>query len=112
MFLSSGQTLHVDSDRWHRPPGSPHSRPSFLASAPSFLPLLIVRPFLREVSICFAYEYLPGIGCAGEIQIAPHEDYAQWAIDILVKFRDNEKLQLLTGQRQSGGVCLVWFTSK
>ncbi|KAF9780049.1 P-loop containing nucleoside triphosphate hydrolase protein [Thelephora terrestris] len=44
------------------------------------------------------------IGCAGEIQIAPHEeDYAQWAIDILVKFRDNEKLQLLTGQRQSGG---------
>jgi hypothetical protein len=47
-----------------------------------------------------------GIGCAGEIQIAPHEDYAQWAIDILVKFRDNEKLQLLTGQRQSGGVCV------
>lgn len=44
------------------------------------------------------------IGCAGEIQITPHEDdYAQWAIDILVKFRDNEKLQLLTGQRQSGG---------
>ena len=60
-----------------------------------------------NVSICFAYGYLPGIGCAGEIQIAPHEDYAQWAIDILVKFRDNEKLQLLTGQRQSGGVRLV-----
>lgn len=46
-----------------------------------------------------------GIGCAGEIQIAPHEeDYGQWAIDILVKFRDNEKLQLLTAHRQSGGV--------
>jgi hypothetical protein len=52
----------------------------------------------------FPDEHPPGIGCAGEIQIAPHEDYAQWAIDILVKFRDNEKLQLLTGQRQSGGV--------
>lgn len=51
-----------------------------------------------------AYEYSSGIGCAGEIQISPNEDYAQWAIDILVKFRDNEKLQLLTGQRQSGGV--------
>lgn len=52
-----------------------------------------------------AYGYSLGIGCAGEIQIAPHdEDYAQWAIDILVKFRDHEKLQLLTGQRQSGGV--------
>jgi len=25
-------------------------------------------------------------------------------VDIRVKFRDNEKLQLLTGQRQSGGV--------
>jgi len=54
---------------------------------------------------CFAYGEPLGIGCAGEIQIAPHdEDYGQWAIDILVKFRDHEKLQLLTGQRQSGGV--------
>ncbi|EGO27756.1 hypothetical protein SERLADRAFT_354935 [Serpula lacrymans var. lacrymans S7.9] len=43
------------------------------------------------------------IGCAGEIRINPHEDYDKWAIDILVKFRDREKLQLLTGQRQSGG---------
>ncbi|KAG2141629.1 P-loop containing nucleoside triphosphate hydrolase protein [Suillus cothurnatus] len=43
------------------------------------------------------------IGCAGEIRISPHDDYDKWAIDILVKFRDNEKLQLLTGQRQSGG---------
>ncbi|KAN0097138.1 P-loop containing nucleoside triphosphate hydrolase protein [Tylopilus felleus] len=43
------------------------------------------------------------IGCAGEIKISPHDDYDKWAIDILVKFRDKEKLQLLTGQRQSGG---------
>ncbi|KII94777.1 hypothetical protein PLICRDRAFT_128007 [Plicaturopsis crispa FD-325 SS-3] len=43
------------------------------------------------------------IGCAGEIRIDQNEDYDKWAIDILVKFRDNEKLQLLTGQRQSGG---------
>ncbi|KIJ94730.1 hypothetical protein K443DRAFT_683517 [Laccaria amethystina LaAM-08-1] len=43
------------------------------------------------------------IGCAGEIRISEHEDYDKWAIDILVKFRDSEKLQLLTGQRQSGG---------
>ena len=45
-----------------------------------------------------------GVGCAGEIQLGEHEDYAAWTIDILVKFRDTEKLQLLTGQRQSGGV--------
>ena len=46
------------------------------------------------------------IGCAGEIKIAEHDDYDKWAIDILVKFRDDEKLQLLTAERQSGGVSL------
>ncbi|KZT06482.1 P-loop containing nucleoside triphosphate hydrolase protein [Laetiporus sulphureus 93-53] len=43
------------------------------------------------------------LGCAGEVRISEHEDYDKWAIDILVKFRDEEKLQLLTGERQSGG---------
>ncbi len=45
-----------------------------------------------------------GIGCAGEIKVSQDADYDKWAIDILVKFRDDEKLQLLTGERQSGGV--------
>jgi hypothetical protein len=56
-----------------------------------------------------AYLHILGIGCAGEIRVRQDESYAQWAIDILVKFRDTEKLQLLTGQRQSGGVCTVFF---
>lgn len=43
------------------------------------------------------------IGCAGEIRITQAPEYEKWAIDILVKFRDTEKLQLLTAQRQSGG---------
>ncbi|KAF8887234.1 hypothetical protein CPB84DRAFT_1786919 [Gymnopilus junonius] len=43
------------------------------------------------------------IGCAGEIRIREDEDFEKWAIDILVKFRDSEKLQLLTAHRQSGG---------
>lgn len=45
------------------------------------------------------------IGCAGEVKLHKHEDdhYEKWGIDILVKFRDTERLQLLTGQRQSGG---------
>lgn len=47
------------------------------------------------------------IGCAGEVRLnderSPVEDYEQYAIEIHVKFRDTEKLQLLTGQRQSGG---------
>ena len=45
-----------------------------------------------------------GIGCAGEIRINENEDYEKWAIDILIKFRSSEKLQLLTAHRQSGGV--------
>ncbi|PVF96515.1 P-loop containing nucleoside triphosphate hydrolase protein [Serendipita vermifera] len=43
------------------------------------------------------------IHCAGEVRLAEHEDYDKWSIEILVKFRSNEPLQLLTGQRQSGG---------
>lgn len=44
------------------------------------------------------------IGCAGEVRISEHQDhYEKWGIDILVKFRDKEQLQLLTSQRQSGG---------
>ncbi|KAJ3032828.1 Structural maintenance of chromosomes protein 5 [Rhizophlyctis rosea] len=44
------------------------------------------------------------IGCSGEVKLNPDEsDYAKWGIDILVKFRDNEKLNALDGHRQSGG---------
>ncbi|KAF9516831.1 hypothetical protein BS47DRAFT_1340449 [Hydnum rufescens UP504] len=43
------------------------------------------------------------MGCAGEIRITEVEDYNQWTLDILVKFRNTERLQLLTAQRQSGG---------
>lgn len=50
---------------------------------------------------------LLGIGCAGEVRIGEHEDFDKWTIDILVKFRDSEKMQLLTAQRQSGGVCAL-----
>ena len=41
--------------------------------------------------------------CAGEIRLVEHEDYDKWTIDILVSFRDSDRMQLLTGQRQSGG---------
>ncbi|KAJ9099824.1 hypothetical protein QFC21_003824 [Naganishia friedmannii] len=42
--------------------------------------------------------------CAGEVRLVrTGEDYANWSLEILVKFRDDEDLQVLTGQRQSGG---------
>ncbi|XJO76391.1 hypothetical protein BDV3_006922 [Batrachochytrium dendrobatidis] len=43
------------------------------------------------------------LGCAGEVQIAQNDDYAKWGIEIRVKFRDDEPLQVLTSTRQSGG---------
>ncbi|KAF9024415.1 P-loop containing nucleoside triphosphate hydrolase protein [Hymenopellis radicata] len=64
------------------------------------------EPALRELVDAIGAKFseaFDGIGCAGEIRVTPHDDFDKWAIDILVKFRDDEKLQLLTGQRQSGG---------
>ncbi|CAI2185097.1 6636_t:CDS:10, partial [Funneliformis geosporum] len=57
---------------------------------------------IEKISSTFS-DAFDRIGCAGEVRISTHEDYEKWGIDILVKFRDNEKLQILTAQRQSGG---------
>ncbi|KAH6646971.1 P-loop containing nucleoside triphosphate hydrolase protein [Truncatella angustata] len=44
------------------------------------------------------------ISCAGEVGLFKHpDDFEQWAIEIKVKFRQNEELQLLNQHRQSGG---------
>ena len=76
-----------------------------VTSPPTLVPLssLLV---LHGRLICHRVVSL-GIGCAGEIRIREDEDFEQWAIEIYVKFRDHEKLQLLTGQRQSGGVSFL-----
>lgn len=51
---------------------------------------------------------IAGNNCAGEVRLVrTGEDYANWALEILVKFRDAEDLQVLTAQRQSGGVSPV-----
>ncbi|KAK6075823.1 RecF/RecN/SMC N terminal domain-containing protein [Seiridium cupressi] len=43
------------------------------------------------------------ISCAGEVGLRKDDDFEQWAIEIKVKFRQNEELQLLNQHRQSGG---------
>ncbi|KAK9367744.1 hypothetical protein V1509DRAFT_625177 [Lipomyces kononenkoae] len=48
-------------------------------------------------------EAFKSIGCAGEVSVGKDEDYENWSIQIRVKFREHEQLQLLTHQRQSGG---------
>ncbi|KAI9004177.1 P-loop containing nucleoside triphosphate hydrolase protein [Gaertneriomyces semiglobifer] len=61
-----------------------------------------LQSLIQRLSTNFATAF-DKIGCAGEVRISENEDYDQWGIEILVKFRDNERLQPLTGTRQSGG---------
>ncbi|KAM0792881.1 hypothetical protein ACM66B_002643 [Microbotryomycetes sp. NB124-2] len=43
------------------------------------------------------------LGVLSDIQLDEVPEYSKWGIKILVSFRDNEPLQVLTAQRQSGG---------
>lgn len=46
-----------------------------------------------------------GVGCSGEVKISRNgENYATWGIHILVSYRNDQAMQLLTGTLQSGGV--------
>jgi chromosome segregation ATPase len=47
----------------------------------------------------------PTVGCAGEVMLREVEgdNFAQYAIEIRVKFRENEELTVLDASRQSGG---------
>lgn len=40
----------------------------------------------------------------GQVRLRRTPKYEDWALEILVKFRDNEELQVLSHRRQSGGV--------
>lgn len=57
---------------------------------------------VEKISTAFS-ESFEKIGCAGEVKVNKTEDFDKWEIQILVKFRESEKLQILTNQRQSGG---------
>jgi structural maintenance of chromosomes protein 5 len=69
-----------------------------------------LQNMVNRVSIAFG-EAFKSIGCAGEVLLSKSgesaddvtDDFEKWAIHIKVKFRETEKLQILTGQRQSGG---------
>ncbi|KAL8860764.1 MAG: hypothetical protein Q9178_002794 [Gyalolechia marmorata] len=48
-------------------------------------------------------ENMKEIGCAGEVGVNKEEDFEDWSIKILVKFRETEPLTPLDSHRQSGG---------
>ncbi|POS87700.1 hypothetical protein EPUL_000457, partial [Erysiphe pulchra] len=57
---------------------------------------------IQTISNAFSYNF-EQIGCAGEVSIHKDDDFENWAIQIKVKFRENETLQILDQHRQSGG---------
>ncbi|XXH02793.1 hypothetical protein Hte_009179 [Hypoxylon texense] len=61
-----------------------------------------VDEVVSKINDAFSYNF-EQINCAGEVGIHKDEDFEQWAIEIKVKFRENETLQQLNQHRQSGG---------
>ncbi|KAI2637797.1 P-loop containing nucleoside triphosphate hydrolase protein [Hypomontagnella submonticulosa] len=61
-----------------------------------------VDEVIGKINDAFSYNF-EQINCAGEVGIHKDEDFEQWAIEIKVKFRENETLQQLNQHRQSGG---------
>ncbi|KAJ4140231.1 Structural maintenance of chromosomes protein 5 [Fusarium equiseti] len=57
---------------------------------------------ISEINDAFAYNF-EQISCAGEVRVHKPDDFDAWALDIMVRFRENETLQQLTAHRQSGG---------
>ncbi|KAH7336149.1 structural maintenance of chromosome complex subunit SmcA [Rhexocercosporidium sp. MPI-PUGE-AT-0058] len=57
---------------------------------------------IAAISDAFSHNF-EQIGCAGEVGIHKDDDFDLWAIQIKVKFRENEDLQILDSHRQSGG---------
>ncbi|KKY22439.1 putative structural maintenance of chromosome complex subunit [Diplodia seriata] len=57
---------------------------------------------VRQISLDFSDNFSK-IGCAGQVSIYKAEDFSEWAIQIQVKFREQEQLSILDSHRQSGG---------
>ncbi|KAF2149641.1 structural maintenance of chromosomes 5 smc5 [Myriangium duriaei CBS 260.36] len=57
---------------------------------------------IRQVSEAFG-DNMSRINCAGHVEVEKKDDLAEWALDIMVKFRENEQLSQLDSHRQSGG---------
>ncbi|KAL1883402.1 hypothetical protein VTK73DRAFT_8969 [Phialemonium thermophilum] len=55
-----------------------------------------------RINDAFSYNF-EQISCAGEVGVHKDDDFDKWAIEIKVKFRENETLQKLDQHRQSGG---------
>lgn len=68
----------------------------------AWLPQL--RDIVNRINETFSVSF-PNVGVAGEVALreAEDDDFSKYAIEIRVKFRDNEQLSVLDANRQSGG---------
>ncbi|KAF2237859.1 putative ABC/SMC5 protein [Viridothelium virens] len=57
---------------------------------------------VAKISDAFAKSF-EKIGCAGQVGVHKDEDFENWAVQIMVRFRENETLTQLDSHRQSGG---------
>ncbi|SCV72678.1 BQ2448_4215 [Microbotryum intermedium] len=64
--------------------------------------LLALEELVERICTGFRAAF-DNLGLLGEVRLAKDDDYAKWGIEILVSFRDNEPLKVLTAHRQSGG---------
>jgi len=61
-----------------------------------------LRTLIESINSTFK-GYFAQINCAGEVRLVENEDFDKYAIEILVKFRDNQQLTPLNAHTQSGG---------
>jgi chromosome segregation ATPase len=63
-----------------------------------------LRAVVAAVNDRFSADF-PAVGVAGEVALfeAPEDDFARFAIEVRVKFREGESLATLDANRQSGG---------
>ena len=62
-----------------------------------------ISNMVSQINVNFN-RFFSQLNCLGEVQLIDHgHEYDKWEIAILVRFRDEEQLQRLSAQRQSGG---------
>ncbi|KAI9184087.1 Structural maintenance of chromosomes protein 5 [Blastocladiella emersonii ATCC 22665] len=64
--------------------------------------LPVLEELLQTVSTNFS-NYFAHIRCAGEVSLRKADKFAEYALEIRVKFRASQELQVLEKSRQSGG---------
>ena len=64
--------------------------------------LPIVQNIASRLNVSFS-AFMKELGCAGEVALEPDADYQKYELQIRVTFRNNEALQKLSANVQSGG---------